>query len=110
MYRLISDRKRLLGSLRPYGNAEGVPTNFVNTSIRRRMRVLIGLLASVVATTVFGAVKVPETLSHAIPSPSVGVQYAQLGSSVAIDGNYTVAAVTGDSYVAAGSGAVKVFD
>ena len=68
------------------------------------------LLFSVVALGTLSA-QVPHTLLNNIPAPPVGVQPgAQLGSSVAVDGGYTVAGAPYDDIGATNSGVVKVFN
>jgi sulfur relay (sulfurtransferase) DsrC/TusE family protein len=52
----------------------------------------------------------PEMLLHSIPPPSSALQSgAQLGTSVAVEGDYTVVGALGDDIGGADSGVVKVF-
>jgi hypothetical protein len=52
----------------------------------------------------------PDMLLHSIPPPSTALQSgAQLGTSVAVEGDYTVVGALGDDIGGADSGVVKVF-
>jgi hypothetical protein len=75
-----------------------------------RTAVFLAVLAVVVATRQAKA-QAPDTLRHSIAAPPVGAQSgARLGSSVAVDGIYTVVGAPYDDFEDRDSGVVKVFD
>ena len=77
---------------------------------------LSGLLAlAVICSALIAAVQqtaqAPITLQHVIPAPPVGVQSGvQLGSSVAVDGIYTVVGAPLDDLQGTDCGTVKIFN
>ena len=77
---------------------------------------LSGILALVViCSALIAAVQqtaqAPTTLQHVIPAPPVGVQSGvQLGSSVAVDGIYTVVGAPLDDLQGTDCGTVKIFN
>ena len=71
-----------------------------------RAAVMTGLFAIATATA-----QVPDTLIHSIPAPTGGAQTgAELGYSVAVDGDYTVVGAPYDDIGGQDSGVVKIFD
>lgn len=72
-----------------------------------RIQILVVSAGLVVLTA---SAQVPNTLIHSIPAPPTGVQSgAQLGYSVAVDGNYTVVGAPQDDFGGINAGMVKVF-
>ena len=66
---------------------------------------------TLLAATLPTAAVPPDMLLHSIPPPSTALQSgARLGTSVAIEGDYTVVGALGDDIGGADSGVVKVFD
>ena len=72
---------------------------------------LLAFLTFLIAALPAAAQSVPYKLRHVIPAPPVGTQTgAGLGSSVAMDGGYTVVGAPYDDAGAVDAGVVKVLD
>jgi hypothetical protein len=71
----------------------------------------VSLVASTILVALPASAQIPNALIHSIPAPPTGVQTgAQFGSSVAVDGGYTVVGAPYDDTDATDAGVVKVYD
>lgn len=91
--------------------ALGVTVNTLHPMKTFIHKLRASVLAGLLSITGAALAQVPDTLIHNIPAPLVGVQTsAVLGSSVAVDGGYTVAGAPYDDIGGEDSGVVKVFN
>ena len=92
---------------------EGHPLRATNAAGLRLARMCSRLLLRFLSVYAAASIQAqtPNNLQHAIAAPPVGAQSgAQLGSSVAVDGKYTVVGADRDDLHGHNSGLVKVFD
>ena len=74
-------------------------------------RLALAVICSALIAAVQQTAQAPITLQHVIPAPPVGVQSGvQLGSSVAVDGIYTVVGAPLDDLQGTDCGTVKIFN
>ncbi len=86
-------------------------TTLQRPTTMQTIRHLTLALFALLAAGLSASAQAQATLLHSIPAPPVGVQGgALLGSSVAVDGGFTVAGAPYDDLGGAGAGVVKVFD
>jgi FG-GAP repeat len=74
------------------------------------LRTILSCLLAVLVLALPAAAQIPDTLRHTLLPPPGAQRGAQLGTSVAVDGGYTVAGAPFDDVGATDSGVAKVFD